>query len=197
MSAGAYRTPEVQGYRLPLLHHTRRAGTCRKAARTDRGPLPKPQPPLHRNLLRGRTGCEGKAQGYEDGAAENGLEGASQATEGYLPSSVGRRAPRPGPDEEMSVLRRGKRIFRRNKLEFLPEHDVHECHQQYLEVEPPGTVLQIKQVIPQAAEHLLHRIRIAVVQRRIGSDAGTCHTAGGGASSPSYPYSRCTASHRK
>ena len=52
-------------------------------------------------------------------------------------------------------------------LEFLPERNVQERLHQYLEIEPPRAVLQIEQVVTQTADHLLQRIRIAVVERGI------------------------------
>ena len=58
-------------------------------------------------------------------------------------------------------------------LEFLPERYVQESLHQYLEIEPPRAVLQIEQVVTQTADHLLQRIRIAVVERGIRSHART------------------------
>lgn len=57
--------------------------------------------------------------------------------------------------------------------EFLPEHYIHERHEKYLAVEAPRAVLQVEQVVAQAAEHLVERIGIAVVEGGVGGDART------------------------
>lgn len=59
------------------------------------------------------------------------------------------------------------------RSELLAEHNAEKRHPEYLEVEPPRTVLQIVQIVTQPAEHLLHRVGIAVVERGIGGDSRT------------------------
>ena len=57
--------------------------------------------------------------------------------------------------------------------ELLPEHDVHERHDEYLAVEEPRAMLQVEEVVAQAAEHLVERVGIAVVEGGIGGDTRT------------------------
>ena len=59
------------------------------------------------------------------------------------------------------------------RLEYLSEHDVDECLDENLGVEPPAAVLEVVEVEFEAAEHLLHGVGVAVVERGIGSHAGT------------------------
>ena len=58
-------------------------------------------------------------------------------------------------------------------LELLTESDIAESFQQYLGVKPPRPMLQIVKVEFQTSQHLLHRIRITIIQGGIGSDAWT------------------------
>lgn len=58
-------------------------------------------------------------------------------------------------------------------LELLPKYNSKERHPKNLEVEAPGTVLQIEEVVAQAAVHLLDGIGIAVVEGGVGSDTRT------------------------
>ena len=52
-------------------------------------------------------------------------------------------------------------------LELFPEDDGAECHKQNLEVKPPSAVSKVVKVILQAAQHLLHCVRVSVVQSRV------------------------------
>lgn len=58
-------------------------------------------------------------------------------------------------------------------LELLPKYNSKERHPKNLEVEAPGTVLQIEEVVAQAAEHLLDGVGIAIVEGGVGSDTRT------------------------
>ena len=58
-------------------------------------------------------------------------------------------------------------------LELLAEDDRAEGVEQDLEVEPPGAVPQVVEVILQAAQHLFHRVRISVVERCVRGNSGT------------------------
>ena len=58
-------------------------------------------------------------------------------------------------------------------LELLPKYNSKERHPKNFEVEAPGTVLQIEEVVAQAAEHLLDGIGIAVVEGGVGGDPRT------------------------
>lgn len=56
--------------------------------------------------------------------------------------------------------------------EFFPKDNQTERIDQNFEIEPPGTMFQIIQVILHAPQHLFHRIRIPVVKGCIGGHAG-------------------------
>ena len=56
-------------------------------------------------------------------------------------------------------------------LELLSEDDVAESLQQYLGIKPPRPMLQIVKVEFQASQHLLHRIRIAIIEGGIGCNS--------------------------
>ena len=58
-------------------------------------------------------------------------------------------------------------------LEFLSENYVGECLPEHLDVEPETAVAQVVEVVFQAAQHLVHRVGIAVLEGGIGGDAGT------------------------
>lgn len=58
-------------------------------------------------------------------------------------------------------------------LELLPKYNSKERHPKNLEVEAPGTVLQIKKIVAQATEHLLDGVGIAIVEGGVGSDTRT------------------------
>lgn len=58
-------------------------------------------------------------------------------------------------------------------LELLPKYNSKERHPKNLEVEAPGTVLQIEEVITQATEHLLDSVGIAIVEGGVGGDTRT------------------------
>lgn len=58
-------------------------------------------------------------------------------------------------------------------LELFPKYNSKERHPKNLEVEAPGTVLQIEEVVAQAAEHLLDGVGIAIVEGGVGSDTWT------------------------
>ena len=51
--------------------------------------------------------------------------------------------------------------------EFLTERYIQEGLHQYLEIEQPRAMLQIEQVVTQAAEHLIDRVRIPIVERGV------------------------------
>ena len=59
------------------------------------------------------------------------------------------------------------------KLEFLTKHNIDEGLDQNLDVKPPGTMLQVVKVEFQSAQHLLHRVGIAVVKGGIAGDPWT------------------------
>lgn len=58
-------------------------------------------------------------------------------------------------------------------LELLPKYNSKERHPKNLEVEAPGTVLQIKKIVAQATEHLLDGVGIAVVEGGVRGDTRT------------------------
>ena len=58
-------------------------------------------------------------------------------------------------------------------LELLPKYNSKERHPKNLEVEAPGAVLQIEEVVAQAAEHLFDGVGIAVVEGGVGGDTRT------------------------
>ena len=57
--------------------------------------------------------------------------------------------------------------------ELFAEYDRGECVDKYLEVESPGAVAEIVEVVFEAPEHLLHRVGVAVVERGVGCRAGS------------------------
>lgn len=54
---------------------------------------------------------------------------------------------------------------------FLPNAIFKKVHQ-YLEIEQPRAMLQIEQVVTQAAEHLIDRVRIPIVERGVRGHPG-------------------------
>ena len=58
-------------------------------------------------------------------------------------------------------------------LKFLTERYIQEGLHQYLEIEQPRAMLQIEQVVTQAAEHLIDRVRIPIVERGVRGNART------------------------
>ena len=58
-------------------------------------------------------------------------------------------------------------------LKFLPKRNVQERLHQYLEIEQPRAMFQIEQVVTQAAEHLIDRVRIPIVERGVRGHART------------------------
>ena len=58
-------------------------------------------------------------------------------------------------------------------LEPLAKHDMEEGGGKYLDVGPQALVFEIIEVEVESAEHLLHSVGIAVVQRGVRGYAGT------------------------
>ena len=48
-------------------------------------------------------------------------------------------------------------------LKLLPSHYLHKRHYQYLEIEQPRAVLQIEEVVAEAAEHFLDGVGISII----------------------------------
>ena len=54
--------------------------------------------------------------------------------------------------------------------EFLAEHDVAESLGKNLGIKPPGAMFQVVEVEVESAQHLLHGVSIAIVERGIRGD---------------------------
>lgn len=59
------------------------------------------------------------------------------------------------------------------ELELVAFHDVPECSPKHFTIEKEGAMLKIIEIIVQSAEHLLKRVRIAIVEGSIRGDTGT------------------------
>ncbi len=57
--------------------------------------------------------------------------------------------------------------------ELLALHDVEKGHEENLHFKPPTAVLEVVEIELEAAEHLLQRVAIAIVERGVGGDART------------------------
>ena len=115
----------------------------------------------------------GTAEGELEGGTLEGHPPRAQAVEVHR-IAVAVLLPKDGTEVILQQLdETGTGLHDETELEFLAEDDVHEGHRQYLEVEPPGTVFQVEQVVAQATEHLLEGVRVAVVQGGVGRDART------------------------
>ena len=104
-----------------------------------------------------KDACTGAAEGELEGGTFEGHPPGAEAVEVHG-IAVAVLLPKDGTD----VM-----------LQQLDETGAGERHYQYLEVEQPGAVLQVEQVVAQAAQHLLEGVRVAVVQRGVGRDTRT------------------------
>lgn len=59
------------------------------------------------------------------------------------------------------------------KLELLAEDDAAEGHPEDLDVEPPGAVLEVEEVVLETAEHLFDGVGVTVVVGGVGGDSRT------------------------